>query len=180
MSVSSPAEAMRARLSPNTSYFELDSRHVGDRFGIWITLPPRYEREARAPYSVVYVTDGNTSALIAAAAAFLVLGDHLRPARGFVQVCIGYTEEDVGRRMIRRNRDFLPPDEPYSVLQERHVQAKAYAGALGEDGMREFLHFAGHGRADLFLRFIEEEATAKRARAQIRPGDWSMVKRVGL
>ena len=29
-----------------------------------------------------------------------------------------------------------------------------------------------------YLRFIEEEATAKRARAQIRPGDWSMVKRV--
>ena len=28
------------------------------------------------------------------------------------------------------------------------------------------------------LRFIEEEATAKRARAQIRPGDWSMVKRI--
>jgi hypothetical protein len=30
------------------------------------------------------------------------------------------------------------------------------------------------------LRFIEEEATAKRARAQIRPGDWSMVKQVDL
>jgi len=30
-----------------------------------------------------------------------------------------------------------------------------------------------------YLRFIEEEATAKRARAQIRPGEWSMVKRVG-
>jgi hypothetical protein len=30
-----------------------------------------------------------------------------------------------------------------------------------------------------YLRFIEEEATAKKARAQIRPGDWSMVKRVG-
>jgi len=29
-----------------------------------------------------------------------------------------------------------------------------------------------------YLRFIEEEATAKRARAQIRPGDWSMVKRI--
>ena len=30
-----------------------------------------------------------------------------------------------------------------------------------------------------YLRFIEEEATAKRSWAQIRPGDWSMVKRVG-
>jgi hypothetical protein len=31
-----------------------------------------------------------------------------------------------------------------------------------------------------YLRFIEEEATAKRARAQICLGDWSMVKRVGV
>jgi hypothetical protein len=31
-----------------------------------------------------------------------------------------------------------------------------------------------------YLRFIEEEATTKRARAQIRPGDLSMVKRVGV
>jgi hypothetical protein len=29
-----------------------------------------------------------------------------------------------------------------------------------------------------YLRFIEEEATAKRARAQIKPGQWSMVKRI--
>ena len=31
-----------------------------------------------------------------------------------------------------------------------------------------------------YLRFNEEEAIAKRARAQICPGDWSMVKRVEL
>jgi len=29
-----------------------------------------------------------------------------------------------------------------------------------------------------YLRFIKEEATAKRAREQIRPGEWTMVKRV--
>jgi hypothetical protein len=31
-----------------------------------------------------------------------------------------------------------------------------------------------------YLRLIEEEATAKRARSQIRPGEWSMMNRVGL
>jgi len=31
-----------------------------------------------------------------------------------------------------------------------------------------------------YLRFIEEEATAKRARAQIKPGEWSMAKRTNL
>jgi hypothetical protein len=29
-----------------------------------------------------------------------------------------------------------------------------------------------------YLRFIEEEATAKNARAKIKPGNWSMMKRV--
>ena len=29
------------------------------------------------------------------------------------------------------------------------------------------------------LRFTEKESTAKRERAQVRPGDWSLVKRVG-
>jgi hypothetical protein len=29
----------------------------------------------------------------------------------------------------------------------------------------------------IYLRFIEEEATAKRARVYIRSGDWMMVKR---
>jgi hypothetical protein len=31
-----------------------------------------------------------------------------------------------------------------------------------------------------YLRVIEQVATAKRARAQIKPGEWSMVKRVGV
>ena len=31
-----------------------------------------------------------------------------------------------------------------------------------------------------YLRFIDEEATVKQALAQIRLGDWSMVKRVDL
>jgi len=30
-----------------------------------------------------------------------------------------------------------------------------------------------------YLRFTEKESTAKRERAQVRPGDWAMVKRVG-
>jgi len=31
-----------------------------------------------------------------------------------------------------------------------------------------------------YLRFIEEKATAKRARAQIRPGEWSFVIKADL
>jgi uncharacterized protein len=147
----------RGQLAPGTIYFELDSTHVGDRFAIWITLPPGYDRKPAQAYPVVYVTDGNTSALLASAAAFLVAGDHLRPARPFVQVCIGYADENQGQRFVRRNRDFIPPGEPFAPLQAQHVQAKAYAGMLGADGMQQFLHFAANGQANRFLAFIETE-----------------------
>jgi uncharacterized protein len=165
------ADARKGQLAPGTLYFEIASAQVGDRFAIWITLPPGYEREADELFPVIYVTDGNTNALLASAAAFLVAGDHLRPVRPFVQVCIGYADDDVGRRFIRRNRDFLPPGEPFSPLQARHVQARAYAETLGVDGMREFLHFAANGRADCFLRFIETELHPEIARSVRIAGD---------
>lgn len=152
-----PDDEARGALSPSTSYFEIDSAHVGDRFGIWINLPPRYGRRSGERHPLVYVTDGNTNALLAATAGFLVLGDHLRPMRSVVQVCIGFAGGTTAERLARRNRDFLPPGEPYSRIQERHVQVKPYVGVLGDDGMKLFLHYAANGRADLFLRFIEEE-----------------------
>ena len=151
-------------LSPSTSYFEIDSVHAGDRYAIWITLPPRYGRASHERHPVVYVTDGNTNALVAAAAAYLVSGDRLRPTRGFVQVCIGYASGNAGQRLAKRNRDFLPPGEPYSTVQERHVSARPYAGILGEDGMREFAQHARNGRADRFLRFVETELHPEIAR----------------
>lgn len=150
-------EASRGALSPSSTYFEVDSSHVGDRFGIWVTLPPRYGRKAGERHPVVYVSDGNTNALLAAAAGFLVLGDHLRPMRQFVQVCIGYAGGTTAERLARRNRDFLPPGEPFSTTQEDHVRARPYADVLGDAGLALFLDYARNGRADLFLRFIEEE-----------------------
>jgi predicted alpha/beta superfamily hydrolase len=162
-------------LSPSTSYFEMTSVHVGDRFAIWVTLPPRYGRKVGGRHSVIYMTDGNTNALLAAAAGFLVLGDHLRPMRQFVQVCIGYADGTTGDRLARRNRDFLPPGEPFSPIQERHVRARPYADILGEGGMAAFLHHARNGRADLFLRFIEEELHPEIAsRFAIDPRDASL------
>jgi predicted alpha/beta superfamily hydrolase len=144
-------------IAPNTVYFELDSQHVGDRFAIWVILPRGYGRERSGAFPVIYVTDGDSNALLAAAASYLVFGDHLRPIRTALQVCIGYVDKDPGRRFVRRNRDFTPPGENLAPHLERHVQAGAYAAALGEEGMRNFLAAARDGRADRFLDFIEEE-----------------------
>jgi predicted alpha/beta superfamily hydrolase len=113
-----PTYEAPAPLSPNTIYFEMDSAHVGDRFGIWVTTPPDYTRNAGKRYPVLYVTDGNTNALLAAAASFLLLRDHVRPMRPFVQVCVGFADNDPSRRVARYNRDFNPPGEPHSSRME--------------------------------------------------------------
>ena len=144
-------------LGTDSHYFELESAHVGDRFAIWAMMPPSYARRTDRAFPVIYVTDGNTNAVIATAAASLLLGDHLRPTRPFIQICIGYADDDVGRRFVRRNRDFIPPGEPFSPMTERHIGARAYANALGIQGQEEFLAYARNGRADRFLGFLEQE-----------------------
>ena len=119
--------------------------------------PPTYSRRIDEAFPVIYVTDGNTNAVVATAASYLVLGDHLRPTRPFIQVCVGYADGDAGQRFVRRNRDFIPPGEPFSPMMERHVGAKAYANALGSGGQEDFLTYARNGRADRFLAFLEHE-----------------------
>jgi len=145
-----------AVLSPNSVYFEIDSAYVGDRFGISVITPPDYESKP-GRFPAIYVTDGNTNALLAAAVSFLLLGDHLRPMRSFVQVCIGFADVDLARRLINRNRDFIPPGEPLSPRIEQHIGSKPYARMLGPMGHRAFMEQARNGKADKFLQFLEKE-----------------------
>tara|TARA_B000000565_G_scaffold185174_1_gene140819 strand:- start:284 stop:508 length:225 start_codon:yes stop_codon:yes gene_type:complete len=56
-----------------------------------------------------------------------------------------------------------------------------------ELGQEPGIHaFAANGLASAgmlqatYLRFIEEEATAKRIRSKIKPGSWSVQKRISL
>ena len=66
--------------------------------------------------------------------------------------------------------------EDFSLLLniDRFIIEQEGLFVKGQDGLVAMLKVA-----PARLRFIEEEATAKRARAQIRPGDWSLVKGVG-
>lgn len=147
-----------APLSPNTVYFEIDSSFTGDRYGIWVILPPAYTRKADQSFPALYVTDGNTNALLAAAASFLLFGDHLRPVRPFVQVCIGFADDkDIGARFVRRARDFVPPGERFASRLERHLSLPAYASALGPTGQEAMVEAFAKGGADDFLAFIEKE-----------------------
>lgn len=79
------------------------------------------------------------------------------------------------------------PSEGVTMTNIRHTAFRLTLEEVPELGSPPAIFaFAQNGMTSAemlqrtYLRFIEEEATAKRARAQIRPGDWSMVKRVGV
>jgi len=104
------ARADLSSVLPTTQYFEIDSRRVGARFGVWVTLPLRYARED-VDYPVVYQTDGNKAAPTTVPAFGLLRDDPINPIRPFVQVSVGYVGDDVPRRLAVRARDLLPPGD---------------------------------------------------------------------
>jgi len=78
------------------------------------------------------------------------------------------------------------PSEGVTMTNIRHTAFRLTLEEVPELGSPPAIFaFAQNGMTSAemlqrtYLRFIEEESTAKRARSQIRPGDWSMVKRVG-
>ena len=69
----------------------------------------------------------------------------------------------------------------------RHTAFRLTLEDASELGQEPGIHaFAANGLASAgmlqatYLRFIEEEATAKRIRSKIKPGSWSVQKRISL
>ncbi|GAB92574.1 alpha/beta hydrolase [Gordonia rhizosphera] len=137
-----------------TDHFVFDSPVVGDSFSVAVTAPAR----RRGDLPVIYAADAHTNAAPTMAAAMSLMGDRLRPVQPFVLVTIGYADNDFASSLIRRNRDFVPPDEAVPAALERHVSTPAYAQALGGiDGVGRFMDRARHGLANRFLEFLERE-----------------------
>ena len=78
------------------------------------------------------------------------------------------------------------PSQGVTMTNIRHTAFRLTLEEVPELGSQPAIFaFAQNGMTSAemlqrtYLRFIEEESTAKRARSQIRPGDWSLVRRVG-
>ena len=143
---------------PATRYLEVESTRVGARFAVWVTLPPRYEQERDASYPVVYLPDGNLSAPLTVPAMALLRDDPINPIRGFIQVCVGYTDEDAKRHLAVRARDLLPPGEPLPPgVDETAMQGLVQAGFLDQAAADLYLHNLRHPAADRFLEFLSGE-----------------------
>ncbi|MEX0649862.1 MAG: hypothetical protein WD200_02590 [Candidatus Andersenbacteria bacterium] len=119
-----------------------------------------------------------------------------RPKGVLVFPHIKRSESDVSGTLKKNLNDLLRyvldqcdppiPSQGMTMTNIRHTAFRLTLEEVPELGRPPDIYaFAQNGMTSAemlqstYLRFIEEEATAKRARAKIRPGDWSMVKRVG-
>lgn len=140
-----------------TEYFEIDSDHVGDRFGISVSLPGAYDTGADGAYPLLYATDGNTFGPIMDTVRFTLGGfDAIPPVRDFVQVNIGYPPSKSASQAVLRNRDLIPPGEDMPRFMGAHVRSRL-GPSTPESTVQALLDAYRSARADNFLSFIEDE-----------------------
>ena len=133
---------------PGAVRFELESDHVGDRFTISVfcpdlsrTLMPQDGLPEQ--FRVMYVTDADTmfpAAWSAVGLCGMAALDADKPFEPLILVGVGYGTDDPDEWIKTRARDFTPAGTP---LTQEAIQV------LGSDIVQ--------GRADRFLRFLEEE-----------------------
>ncbi len=143
---------------PNTRYFELESKAVGTRFGVWVTTPTRYESEPGRQYPAIYQPDGNLTAPTTGPLLTLLRDDPINPVQPFVQVSVGYIGADVTRLLAVRARDLLPPGEPLlPTTNADTLDLLVQAGHLDADGAKLYLQNLRNPAADKFLSFLTDE-----------------------
>lgn len=132
----------------DAEYFDVESKHVGDTFRIFVAKPPFVPPQK---YPAIYVADGNGFFLLATAIQrMLSLGAECPPA---YVIAIGYpTENGYMAATAKRNRDYTPTD--------------------GGDYARAILNSTVAPGGTAFLHFIRDELKPLlEARYDIDPGD---------
>lgn len=148
---------------PATRFFTISSKRVGATFGIWVTVPPQYYlRDVEFP--ILYVTDANMQVALTAPLGLAMSVDPVRPVRPFIQVAIGYIGEDVANFIRVRNRDLVPPREPYPTQMANHLKPRVDRGLISEAELSVLLEDLKHTAGDRFLAFITEELHPEIAR----------------
>jgi predicted alpha/beta superfamily hydrolase len=156
MTVLEQTQPTLALVLPSMRCFEIDSRIVGARFAVFVSLPPRYDLEPDRSYPAVYQPDGNQTARTTTNG--LLVDDPIAPIEPLIQVHVGYPLDDVRRGLALRARDLLPPGEPVpDGMDEESVSALATAGLLSQPDAELYLHHLRHPGADRYLRFLTEE-----------------------
>jgi len=139
-----------------TRSFTLRSESVGGTFAVWVTVPPGYGA-GDAALPVLYVADGNTQLAITAPTGSLMMMHETSPIRPFIQVTVGYLGDDARNFLKVRNRDLVPPGEPFPHQMAAHLRPRVERGTLSEEQYAAILADLSHSAGDRFLAFIERE-----------------------
>ncbi|MBT2336617.1 hypothetical protein J7E49_22250 [Variovorax paradoxus] len=136
----------------HTEYFEIDSAHMGARFAIGVSLPAAY-RTTDVKYPALYATDGNVFGPIAEAVKgeFEVF-DAVVPIEPFLQINIGFTEEQTPQTNTLRQTNLVLPGSTIPDFMDAHVRKR-----LGAEAVATFRELYTTSKADHFLAFIEKE-----------------------
>ena len=151
-----PGTPELSEMIPGTRFFTTWSEAVGARLGVWVTVPPAYAL-GTDPLPVLYVTGANMQVALTAPLGVAMSLDPIRPVRPHIQVAIGYVGDDA-RDFIRvRNRDLVPPGEPFPHQMADHLRPRVDRGLLPEETFRRIVDELSSTCADRFLSFIEDE-----------------------
>jgi predicted alpha/beta superfamily hydrolase len=152
-----PLPLPHGSMFPRTRYFEIDSSKAGVRYAVWITTPKTYDQNPDQCFPAIYMPDGNWNASFSAELCDLYEWDLIDAFQPTIQICVGYTGDEIDLAISVRPRDLLPPDEPYPPETEEGVMADIEAGLLDQRSADLYVHHLKNPAADRFLAFLTEE-----------------------
>ncbi len=139
---------------PDTDHNVVTARS-GLRYGVWVTTPPGYA-DTTDELPLVYVTDGNF-AVGQTAPLIVSQSDPYLSVAPYVQVSVGYADEEAAAWATLRNRDLVPPGEPVSPEIRSTLEAARESGAMTPEHVEAFLAGLADTHADDFLAFLTDE-----------------------
>lgn len=132
-------------VSPKIETHYLDSKHVDQRFAVWV-MQPVHDPELGEEFPVVYATDGNLSfGALAGLSQGLQFDGSIKP---FILVGIGYPGEEPWTSILLRCRDFTAPEYPF---KKTDLPILSMAGLEEPEGVSQW------NGAKEFRKFIEFE-----------------------
>lgn len=139
--------------------FEVQSDTIdGGKLAVSVSFPPAYDPQGPA-LPVVYALDAQWHAgLYEKIHAGLNGPEGMHEVSPFVQVNIGYIDDGVDP-LVTRNRDLLPPGEPYpEYMHDWLTEMFASDGAEENTAMvDQYVRWLNNPHADHFLAFLENE-----------------------
>jgi predicted alpha/beta superfamily hydrolase len=139
---------------PDTDYLEVSAKS-GHTYGVWVTTPPGYT-DGDVPLPLIYVMDGNF-AVGQTAPLIVSQADPYLTIAPYIQVSVGYAGDEAPDWARLRNRDLVPPGEPFGEEMVTTLESARDAGAMSQEQIDAYLHELRDTHADVFLSFLVDE-----------------------